>query len=199
QRGLTGLAGGATPRGGEMALSLDRMQGSGEIDQDSMTATVLAGTPLQIRQGAARAADFLFPLDLGARGSCTLGGNIATKGGGTQVIRFGMMRNLVLGLEAVLADGTVVSSMNKMLKNNAGYDLKQLFIGTEGTLGIVTRANLRLFPKQPVKTAALCAAAGFDDAVALLRSARRELAGSLSAFEAMWASYFHHVVEHVDA
>jgi FAD/FMN-containing dehydrogenase len=150
-------------------------------------------------QEAALEAGLVFPLDLGARGSCTIGGNIATNAGGNQVLRFGMMRNLVLGLEAVLADGTIVSSLNKMLKNNAGYDLKQLFIGSEGTLGVVTRAVLRLFPRQPVKTSALCAVRGFDEAVALLHAAQRGLAGSLSAFEAMWAPYFECVLEHVPA
>ena len=197
QGGLTGLAGGATPQPGEVAISMERMSGIEEIDRESMTATVLAGTPLQVLQLAAAEAGFLFPLDLGARGSCTIGGNIATNAGGNQVIRFGMMRNLVLGLEAVLADGTVVSSMNKMLKNNAGYDLKQLFIGTEGTLGIVTRAVLRLFPKLPAKTTALCAVPSFDAAVDLLHLLQARLAGSLSAYEAMWAGYFHYVVDHV--
>ena len=199
QGGLTGLAGGATPQAGEIALSMERMAGVEEIDRGSMTATALAGTPLQALQEAAADAGFLFPLDLGARGSCTIGGNIATNAGGNQVIRFGMMRSLVLGLEAVLADGTVVSSMGKMLKNNAGYDLKQLFIGTEGTLGIVTRAVLRLYPKLPVKTTALCAVPDFDAAVALLQLMQVRFAGALSAFEAMWDSYFHYVVDHVEA
>jgi FAD/FMN-containing dehydrogenase len=199
QGGLTGLSGGATPRAGEIALSLERLNGIEEIDRESMTATVLAGTPLETLQRAASDEGCVFPLDLGARGSCTIGGNIATNAGGNQVLRFGMVRSLVLGLEAVLADGTVVSSLNKMLKNNAGYDLKQLFIGTEGTLGIVTRAVVRLFPKQPVKLAALCAVGDFEAAVALLHAAQRELAGSLSAFEAMWASYFDRVVAHVAA
>jgi FAD/FMN-containing dehydrogenase len=198
QGGMTGLAGGATPQAGEIAISLERMSGIEQLDRASMTATVLAGTPLQVVQQAAAEAGFLFPMDLGARGSCTIGGNIATNAGGNQVIRFGMMRNLVLGLEAVLADGTVVSSMNSMLKNNAGYDLKHLFIGTEGTLGIVTRAVLRLFPKLPAKSTALCALAGFDEAVALLQSLQARLAGAMSAFEAMWAAYFHHVLDHVE-
>ncbi len=197
QGGMTGLAGGATPQAGEIALSLERMTGVEEIDRESMTATVRAGTPLEALREAVQAEGFVFPLDLGARGSCTIGGNIATNAGGNQVLRFGMMRSLVLGLEAVLADGTVVSSMNKMLKNNAGYDLKHLFIGTEGTLGIVTRAVLRLFPQQPVKTSALCAVAGFDEAVALLQRAQRDLGGALSAFEAMWAGYFERVLAHV--
>jgi len=198
QGGMSGLSGGATPQTGEISISLERMSGIEEIDPLGGTASVLAGTPLQVLQEAAHGADMLFPLDLGARGSCTIGGNIATNAGGNQVIRFGMMRALVLGLEAVLADGTIVSSMNKMLKNNAGYDLKQLFIGSEGTLGVVTRAVLRLYPKQPAKTTALCAVAGFDEMLALLQLLKAELGGSLSAFEAMWQSYFGYVVDHVD-
>lgn len=199
QGGLTGLAGGATPQPGEIAISLERLTGIEDIDRAAQTMTVRAGTPLQAVQQAAADAGYLFPLDLGARGSCTIGGNIATNAGGNQVIRFGMMRNLVLGLEVVLADGTVVSSMNKMLKNNAGYDLKQLFVGSEGTLGVVTRAVLRLWPKLPSKVTALCALRGFDEAVALLHALQARLGGSLSAFEAMWAGYFHYVLEHMPA
>jgi FAD/FMN-containing dehydrogenase len=199
QGGLTGLAGGATPQPGEIAISMEQMSGIEELDTVSMTATVLAGTPLQAVQQASDEAGFHFPLDLGARGSCTIGGNIATNAGGNQVIRFGMMRNLVLGLEAVLADGTIVSSMNRMLKNNAGYDLKQLFIGTEGTLGIVTRAVLRLYPKLPAKVSALCAVDGFASAIELLKTLQSGLGGALSAFEAMWDSYFHYVVDHVES
>ena len=199
QGGMTGLSGGATPQPGEIAISLERLSGIEELDTAGGTATVLAGTPLQVLQEAAAGADLLFPLDLGARGSCTIGGNIATNAGGNQVIRFGMMRALVLGLEAVLADGTVVSSLNRMLKNNAGYDLKQLFIGTEGTLGVVTRAVVRLFPKQPAKTTAICAVAGFDEMLSLLQLLKAELGGSLSAFEAMWESYFSYVVDHIDS
>ena len=196
QGGLTGLAGGATPQEGELVLSLERLTGIEELDRAAHTVTVRAGTPLQAVQQAAADAGYLFPLDLGARGSCTIGGNIATNAGGNQVLRFGMMRSLVLGLEAVLADGTVVSSMNKLLKNNAGYDLKQLFIGTEGTLGVVTRAVLRLYPQLPSKITALCALRDFDATVELLRSLQSGLGGSLSAFEAMWASYFHYVLAH---
>ena len=197
QGGLTGLAGGATPQPGEVAISLERLTGVEEIDRAAQTMTVRAGTPLQAVQQAAADAGYLFPLDLGARGSCTIGGNIATNAGGNQVIRFGMIRNLVLGLEAVLADGTIVSSLGKMLKNNAGYDLKQLFIGTEGTLGVVTRAVLRLWPRLPSKVTALCALRGFDEAVELLHALQARLGGRLSAFEAMWADYFHYVLEHL--
>lgn len=198
QGGLTGLSGGATPRPGEIALSLERMSGITKLDANGMTLTALAGTPLQSIQAAAQEAGCLFPLDFGARGSCQIGGAIATNAGGNQVIRFGMARNLVLGLEAVLADGTIISSMSTMLKNNAGYDLKQLFVGTEGTLGVITRCALRLYPRLPSRATALCALKTFDDIVALLSSSRRHLTNSLSAFEVMWAPYFDFVTEHVE-
>jgi FAD/FMN-containing dehydrogenase len=198
QGGMTGLSGGATPKPGELAVSLERMTGITQVDTAGMTLTALAGTPLQAIQDAAETAGCLFPLDFGARGSCHIGGAIATNAGGNQVIRFGMARNLVLGLEAVLADGTIISSMSTMLKNNAGYDLKQLFIGTEGTLGIITRCVLRLFPRLPSRATALCAVRSFSDIVTLLHSARQRLAGSLSAFEVMWSPYYDYVVDHVD-
>lgn len=198
QGGLTGLSGGATPRAGEIALSLERMTGIESLDTASMTLTTWSGTPLQSIQEAAEDAGLLFPLDLGARGTCHIGGLIATNAGGNQVIRFGMIRSLVLGLEAVLADGTVISSMSRMLKNNAGYDLKQLFIGTEGTLGVVTRAVLRLFPRLPSKCTALCAIASFDNVVKLLRDVQAEMGGSLSAYEVMWASYYDYVIEYIE-
>ncbi len=198
QGGLTGLAGGATPRKGEIAMSLERLNGIEELDPVSMTITAGAGTPLQAVQEAAAEAGLLLPLDFGARGSCHIGGAISTNAGGNQVIRFGMARNLVLGLEAVLADGTVISSMNKMLKNNAGYDLKQLFVGTEGTLGVITRVVLRLVPRLSSRCTALCTAESFDRAVDLLRTAQTGLAGSISAYEVMWASYYDKVLEIVE-
>ena len=198
QGGMTGLAGGATPKQGEIALSLERLSGIEEVDPASMTVTALAGTPLQSIQEAAEDVGLLLPLDFGARGSCHIGGAIATNAGGNQVIRFGMTRNLVLGLEAVLADGTVVSSMNKMLKNNAGYDLKQLFIGSEGTLGVITRAVLRLFPRLSSRCTALCAVNSFSQSVALLRDAQAKLGSSISAYEVMWAPYFDRVIGHIE-
>ena len=198
QGGLTGLCGGAVPQESEIALSLERMHGIEELDQRSMTMTVLAGTPLQVIQDAANEVGLLFPLDLGARGSCTIGGNIATNAGGNEVIRFGMARNLVLGIEAVLADGTIVRNLNKMLKNNAGYDLKQLFIGTEGTLGIVTRAVLRLFTRANSRCTALVALQDFAGVVGFLRLMNREFGGSLSSFEAMWDCYFDAIVDQVE-
>uniref|UniRef100_UPI00333ECAED FAD-binding oxidoreductase n=1 Tax=Castellaniella defragrans TaxID=75697 RepID=UPI00333ECAED len=199
QGGLTGLAGGAVPQEGAVALSLERMNGIVELDADSATVTVLAGTPLQTIQEAAAAEGFLCGLDLGARGSCQIGGNISTNAGGNRVIRYGMTRDLVLGLEVVLPDGTVLPMMNKMSKNNTGPDLKQLFIGAEGTLGIVTRAVLRLHPGISGANTALVALGSFDDALKLLRHARQSLSGLVSAFELMWADYYRTAIAESNA
>ena len=195
QGGLTGLSGGAAPKPGEVAISLERMTGIEEIDETAMTLTALAGTPLQLLQEAAEDKDLFLPLDLAARGSCTIGGNIATNAGGTEVIRYGMARSMVLGLEAVLADGTLVSSMNKMVKNNSGYDLKQLFIGTEGTLGIVTRAVIQLQPKASRSHTALCALNSYQHVMSLLIALKHSLGSGLTGFELMWDNYFDKVLE----
>ncbi len=197
QGGLTGLSGGATPLDQSVLLSLERMTGIEELDPAAATMTARAGTPLQTIQEAARAAGFFFPLDLGARGSCQIGGNAATNAGGNRVIRFGMMRELVLGLEAVLADGTVITSLNKMLKNNAGYDLKHLFIGSEGTLGVITRVVLRLHPEPKSVCTALCSVTDYENAVALLRHAKQGMGGALSAFEMMWPDFYELVTRKV--
>ena len=132
----------------------------------------------------------VFPLDLGARDSATVGGNISTNAGGLRVLRYGMMRNLVLGIEAVLADGTVLTSLNRMLKNNAGYDLKQLFIGSEGTLGVVTRAELRLVSRTRSQETMLAALPSFDALIELLGRMDSGLGGQLAAFEALWGNYY---------
>jgi FAD/FMN-containing dehydrogenase len=190
QGGLTGLCGGAIAGEREVALSLERMSGVEELDPATATMTVLAGTPLEVVQNAARDAGFFCPLDLGARGSCAIGGNISTNAGGNRVIRYGMTRDMVLGLEVVLADGTVVRSLNRMIKNNAGFDLKHLFIGSEGTLGVVTRAVLRLHPAPQLVATAFCGTASFAAVIGLLERARRELAGTLSAFEVMWPEFY---------
>lgn len=195
QGGLTGCVVGAEAGPGDMILSLEKMSAIEEIDEVGGTCTVQAGAVLQVVQETVAEQGLLFPLDLGARGSCTIGGNVATNAGGINVIRYGMMRNLVLGLEAVLPDGTVVSSMNRMLKNNAGYDLKQLFIGTEGTLGVVTRVVIRLFPAPVSSNSALVAMDDFNNVTGLLSELQRDLAGTLSAYEVMWGEYFHAVTE----
>jgi len=192
QGGLTGLAGGATPQQDEIVLSLELLSGITEVDSQSMTLTALAGTPLSQLQQAAQDAGFYLPLDLSARGSCTIGGNVATNAGGNQVLHYGMTRALVLGLTAVMADGTIVRSMNKMLKNNAGYDLKHLFIGSEGTLGVVTDVVLRLYPQALSKKSALCAFSNFNEVVNFLHSMQRCLP-KITAFELMWSNYVEKV------
>jgi FAD/FMN-containing dehydrogenase len=141
-------------------------------------------------QEAADAAGLLFPLDIGRRGSCLIGGNLSTNAGGNRVLRYGMARELVLGIEAVLADGTVITSLNKMLKNNAGYDLKQLFIGSEGTLGVITRAVLRLFPRPASVCTAFLALPDYPAVLDMLRRAGSELGGTLSAFEVIWPEFY---------
>ncbi|MFT6052082.1 MAG: FAD/FMN-containing dehydrogenase [Halioglobus sp.] len=195
QGGLTGLAGGATPQSGEIAISLERMNGIEELDTTAMTVTALAGTPLQVLQDAADSEGLFLPLDLGARGSCNIGGNVATNAGGTEVIRYGMTRSMVLGLEAVLADGTVINAMNKMVKNNSGYDLKHLFIGSEGTLGIVTRVVLQLQPKSRSSHTALCALNSYESVTKLLVELKGSLGSGLTGFELMWDSYYSKVLE----
>jgi FAD/FMN-containing dehydrogenase len=197
QGGMTGLAGGAHPIEGSIAISLERMTGVEEIDEAAATMTVRAGTPLETIQKAADDAGFFIPLDLGARGSCQIGGNIGTNAGGNRVIRYGMAREMILGLEYVLADGTLVSGLNKMIKNNAGFDLKQLFIGSEGSLGIVTRAVLRMHPKPGCVNAALCGLSSYKDVLALLAAARKGLGPMLSAFEVMWPDYWHEITQSV--
>lgn len=192
QGGMTGLSGGSTPQASEIVLSLELLSGITDVDVESMTLTALAGTPLEQLQRAANEAGFYLPLDLGARGSCTIGGNVATNAGGNQVLSYGMTRALVLGLEAVTADGTVIRSMNKMLKNNAGYDVKQLFIGSEGTLGVVTEVVLRLFPKPLTKQSALCGFSNFSQVVSFLQYMQRSCS-RVSTFELMWDNYVKQV------
>ncbi len=191
--GRTGLSGGERATAADIVLSLERMNRIETIDEAGRTATVEAGVTLQALHEAVESAGLHFPLDLGARGSCTIGGNVSTNAGGVTVIRHGMMRAQVLGLEAVLADGTIVSSMNRMLKNNSGYDLKQLFIGTEGTLGVVTRAVLALRERPASLDTALVAVAGPDRLGQLLRHVDRRLGGQLSSFEVMWGDYYRAV------
>ncbi len=194
QGGRTGLALGQLPRKDEIVLSLERMTKIEVVDADAGTATVQAGVILQALQDEVEKEGLTFPLDLGGRGSCTIGGNIATNAGGNRVIRYGMTRDLVVGIEAVLADGTVLDSLRTVTKNNTGPDLKQLFIGSEGMLGVVTRAVLRLVPKPAERIVALCAVDDFSRVRALLRHCRARLGGDLTAFEVMWRSYYSRAV-----
>jgi FAD/FMN-containing dehydrogenase len=188
--GLTGLVYGGAASDDELILSLEALNRIESVDVAGRTMRVEAGVTLQRVQEEAERLNLMFPLDLGARGTATIGGNISTNAGGMRVVRFGMMRSLVLGLEVVLADGTVLCSLNRMLKNNAGYDLKQLFIGTEGTLGIVTRADLRLASRPTSSASAFVACRDFGAIPELLGMLDARLGGQLSAFEALWPAFY---------
>jgi FAD/FMN-containing dehydrogenase len=190
QGGMTGLAGGAVPVGPCVVVSLERMRAIRELDTASGTITVEAGVVMQAVQNAADAADLFFPLDLGGRGSCQIGGNLSTNAGGNRVLRFGMARDLVLGVEAVLADGTVINALRKVIKNNTGYDLRQLFIGSEGTLGIITAVVLRLFAKARSVCTGICAVDDYDAVIGLLKQARAGFGSQLTAFEVMWSDFY---------
>ena len=191
QGGNTGLAGGALPLGPAVVLSLERMRAIEEVDPMAGTVTAQAGAPLETIQNAAEQAGMFFPLDLGGRGTAQIGGNVSTNAGGNRVVRYGTMRALVLGMEWVLADGTVVTALNKMIKNNAGYDLKYLFIGAEGTLGVITRLVLRCYPKPRGVCTGLCAVNDYQGVLDLLAAARSGLGSTLSAFEMMWPEFYH--------
>ena len=187
QGGNTGLCGGATPddSGRAVILSLQRMNRVRGIDTDNDTMEVEAGCILQAVQQAARDAGRLFPLSLAAEGSCTIGGNLATNAGGTQVLRYGNMRDLTLGLEVVTAQGEVWHGLRGLRKDNTGYDLRDLFIGSEGTLGVITAATLKLFPLPVARCTALLALDSIEAAIAMLGRARAGFGAALTGFELM--------------
>ena len=190
QGGMTGLAGGAVPIKPCVVVSLERMREIRELDADAATITVEAGVALETVQKAADAAGLFYPLDLGGRGSCQIGGNVSTNAGGNRVLRFGMTRDLVLGVEAVLADGTVINALRKVIKNNTGYDLRQLFIGAEGTLGVLTAVVLRLFPKARSNCTGICAVDDYPAVLELLRRVKTGFGSNLTAFEVMWPDFY---------
>ena len=193
---MTGLVGGGCPQAGDLVVSLEKLDCIEEIDPVGRTVTVQAGAILQRVQDAVAEEGMVFPVDISARGTATIGGMIATNAGGLQVLRYGMMRPSVLGLEAVLADGTVISSMSHVMKNNTGYDLKQLFIGTEGTLGVITRAVIRLLPQAGSMGTLFASVNGFDNLVGLLRHLDSGSAGILTTFEVLWDSYYELLDQH---
>lgn len=197
QGGNTGLVLGATPDApqAQVLLSLERMQAVREIDADGFSAVVEAGCILSVFKDAVAQHGLYFPLALGAQGSCRIGGNISTNAGGINVLRYGMARDLVLGLEVVLADGTVLNLLRTLRKDNRGIDLKQLFIGAEGTLGIVTAVAVKLFAQPQQVATALVGLASVGDAIALYRLARRQCCDLMSAFELMPPLAFRLAIE----
>jgi D-lactate dehydrogenase (cytochrome) len=183
QGGNTGLVGGQTPHNGEVLLSLKRLDRIREVDPTSNTMTCEAGVVLVKAQEAAAEAGRLFPLSLGAEGSCTIGGNLSTNAGGTGALAYGVARELVLGLEVVLADGRVLNNLRKLKKDNTGYDLRHIFIGAEGTLGIITAAVLRLFPRPRAVETAFIGVPSPHAALALLNLAEERAGGMVTSFE----------------
>lgn len=193
--GMTNLVQGCATTTDDVVLSLARLNRIENVDGVAATLTAQSGVTLQSAQDAAAAEDMFFPVDIGARSSCQLGGIVSNNAGGNKVIRYGMTRDSVLGLEAVLADGTVISSMNRYIKNNSGFDLKQLFIGSEGVLGVITRLVFRLRATPRSHNVALLACEKFEDVVSILETANRSLPTTISAFEVMWNSFYSLVVE----
>ncbi|MCC7284232.1 MAG: FAD-binding oxidoreductase [Acetobacteraceae bacterium] len=185
QGGNTGMSGGGVPReaGDELLVSLSRMRAIGAIDPDGMTVTVGAGAVLAELQQAAADAGFLFPLSLGSQGSAQIGGLLSTNAGGNHTLRYGNARDLCLGIEVVLADGTVLPMLRALRKDNTGYALRQIFIGAEGTLGFISRATLRVFPGLSSRTVLFAALPSVEAALALLRRFRAEDEAALQAFE----------------
>ena len=193
--GLTNLVQGCATTPDDIALSFEKLNAIEEIDTTAHTMTVEAGVTMLAAQQAVDAEDLFFPVDIGARGTCMLGGNVSSNAGGTKVIRYGMMRDSVLGLEAVLADGTVVSSMNRFIKNNSGFDLKHLFIGTEGVLGLITRIVFRLSVKPQTHNVALVACDNYEQVVTVLNKAKSLFGSSLCGFEVMWNDFYDKVTQ----
>ena len=201
QGGNTGLVGGGVPDGSgtQVLLSLLRMNKLRSIDEANLTLTAEAGCVLQAVQQAAAARGLLFPLSLAAQGSCSIGGNLATNAGGTQVLRWGNARDLCLGLEVVTAQGDIWHGLSGLRKDNTGYDLRNLFIGSEGTLGIITAATLKLAPQPAATTTALAACTTVADCVALLKLARARLGAGLTGFEVMGRFALDLVAQHFPA
>lgn len=190
QGGLSNVVNSATANGDEIAISLEKMNTIGQPDKVNQFIEAEAGVILENLHQKVKESGFIFPLELGAKGSCMIGGNIATNAGGLQALRYGVMRNLVLGLEVVLPDGTILDNLNPVVKNNTGYDLKHLFIGSEGTLGIVTRAILKLSPAPAYFATGFIALENFENAVRLLSTAKMIFGDKLISFEILWPAFY---------
>ncbi len=188
--GMTNMVGSTETQSDELVISMEKMNQMEELDEKSRTITVQAGVILENIQIAAKEQGLLFPLNFGAKGSAQIGGAISTNAGGMRVLKYGMTRNLILGLEVVQADGTIINSLKKIIKDNSGFDLKQLFIGSEGTLGIVTRAVLKLAEVPASRNSAYVAFNEYDKVVAFLKHLDAGLAGTLSCFELLWQNAY---------
>ena len=196
QGGNTGLVGGQIPLDGELLLSLTRLDKIREVDPSSNAMTCEAGVVLQKAQEAAAAADRLFPLTLGAEGSCTIGGNLSTNAGGTGALAYGIARELVLGLEVVLADGRVLNLLSKLKKDNTGYDLRHIFVGAEGTLGVITATVLKIFPRPRAVETAFIGVPSPQAALALLNLAQSQAGGTVTSFELIVRDMIDFAVRH---
>lgn len=188
--GLTNLVGATTTNKQEVVISMEKLNAIEEVDASSRTMTVQAGVILETIQQTAKEQELLFPLNFGAKGSAQIGGIISTNAGGLRVFRYGMTRNLILGLEVVLADGTIISALKKIIKDNSAYDLKQLFIGSEGTLGVVTKAVLKLVEAPKSRNSAWLGVKSYEKVIQLLKFLDAGLAGTLSGFELVWNNAF---------
>ena len=188
--GLTNLVGSTEVQPHQVVIAMDRMNAIEEVDSQSRTLTAQSGAIVETLIDCAAEHDLLLPLNFGAKGSAQIGGAIATNAGGLRVFRYGMTRQMVLGLEAVLPDGRIVSSLKKILKDNSGYDLKQLFIGAEGTLGVVTKVILRLVEAPKSRVSALVAVDQYPQVINLLKYLEKNLSGSLTGFELMWQNTY---------
>ena len=192
--GLTNLVGSTKTNNSQIVISLEKMNSIIEIDTESKTVTCESGVILEDLINACKEKDLLLPLNFGARGSAQIGGAVSTNAGGLRVFKYGMTRNLVLGTEAVLPNGTVINSLKKLIKDNSGYDLKQIFIGSEGTLGIVTKVVLRLYELPTSRLTAMSAINSYDNVIKLLKHLEKNLSGNLSGFELLWNSTYKTMV-----
>ena len=193
--GLTNLVGGTESKRDQLVISLEKMNEIEEIDQKSRTVTVQSGVILENLINSVSEKDLLLPLNFGAKGSAHIGGAISTNAGGLRVLKYGMVRQMILGLEVVLPDGRIVSSLKKIIKDNSGYDLKQFFIGSEGTLGIVTKAVLKLIEAPSTRHSAILGVNDYESVIDLLKTLEKGLGGTLSAFELMWGNTYRTMIE----
>ena len=196
QGGNTGLVGGQIPFDGELIVSLTRLDRIREVDAASNTMTCEAGVVLAKAQDAATAVDRLFPLSLGAEGSCTIGGNLSTNAGGTGAVAYGIARDLLMGIEVVLADGRIMNLLSKLKKNNTGYDLRHIFVGAEGTLGVITAAVVKLFPRPRAVETAFIGVPSPAAAVKLLNQAQARVGGTVTSFELIVGDVIEFALKH---